>query len=199
MTNSVAIEIRSVAPQLMRRWPGEKPTPPRTTKKTLELIQKRMKAEWLEALYLRDGVVGLPNDNIFSCLLDGAARLRSKDAVRCGVYVVEEFVPLRVYSGPDDNRGRVLQGDPDTYYKNEHIDIRGVCLNPKAKTRGDRCRPIFRHWGLTFHLCYDGALIDHNLLKQVLEKAGDFVGLGDYRPRFGRFRLVGFAPAGEVA
>ena len=55
-----------------------------------------------------------------------------------------------------------------------------------------RSRPIFKEWSCTFVF----EIIDENLnylvLKEILEAAGKYKGVGDFRPEFGRFEVVEF-------
>ena len=50
------------------------------------------------------------------------------------------------------------------------------------------CRPRFNDWACQIEIVYDPSLIDKTALVIALTKAGDVVGLGDYRPLFGRFK-----------
>jgi len=53
-----------------------------------------------------------------------------------------------------------------------------------------RCRPIFREWEIDFTVLFDERAIQREDLDMVVGDAGTMIGLGDYRPRFGRFELV---------
>ncbi|QZD26289.1 hypothetical protein [Salmonella phage vB_Si_DR094] len=50
-------------------------------------------------------------------------------------------------------------------------------------------RPIFRDWSVEFGLMFDEEQITKEELLMVLENAGNLCGVGDWRPRFGRFSV----------
>lgn len=55
-----------------------------------------------------------------------------------------------------------------------------------------RARPRFDEWELEFQIrCMDDR-IEFLVLKQVLENAGMYIGVGDYRPRYGLFDITKF-------
>lgn len=50
-----------------------------------------------------------------------------------------------------------------------------------------RCRPIFNDWYCEIELWYDETRLDEAELQEIVAYAGRFVGVCDYRPKFGRF------------
>jgi hypothetical protein len=50
-----------------------------------------------------------------------------------------------------------------------------------------RYRPIFRNWSLSATVMVNEDVVNLNEVKKALVDAGNLIGLGDYRPRFGRF------------
>lgn len=69
------------------------------------------------------------------------------------------------------------------------IDKRWVRI---GQARIARCRPRFDQWELKFKVrCLDDR-IQPLIVKQVLETAGFYYGIGDYRPRYGLFEVVNF-------
>jgi len=76
-------------------------------------------------------------------------------------------------------------------HKNQsyQIDKRAVNIN---RSKILRCRPRFDKWELTFRIIIKDDRIEPLLVKQVLENAGRFHGVGDYRPRFGLFEVIKF-------
>ncbi len=47
--------------------------------------------------------------------------------------------------------------------------------------------PIFLSWAAEFEIAYMQDVIDEAALVRAVDEAGRRVGIGDYRPRFGRF------------
>lgn len=70
------------------------------------------------------------------------------------------------------------------------IDSRPVVVQ---KARIMRHRPLFPEWSAEFTIYYDEQQFTENIVKEILENAGAFVGIGDYRPErggpFGRFKV----------
>jgi hypothetical protein len=50
-----------------------------------------------------------------------------------------------------------------------------------------RTRPMFKEWSADIEIHYLQTLLNDNEIKQFVETAGQLVGLGDWRPKFGRF------------
>jgi hypothetical protein len=70
------------------------------------------------------------------------------------------------------------------------VDIRPVVVQ---RSRILRARPRFDNWGLEFQIINNDPTIIHmDTLKRILEDAGKYYGLGDFRPEFGTFRVEEF-------
>ncbi|MGB1100682.1 MAG: hypothetical protein ACPGYS_07215, partial [Flavobacteriales bacterium] len=65
-------------------------------------------------------------------------------------------------------------------------DIRGVKV---GMARTMRCRPIFRQWSIDVDVKYNPDLIDRSDVLKSMCDAGQQCGLGDFRPKFGRFEV----------
>lgn len=183
----IGVLIRGRSPLLMNRYPGELPSEPKPPrgKKTQEHIDANRKKKWLRAAYWARDTFHVPPENIEAMMVQGARKNRRGEDFKSAVMVVEDFVPLIFYTSPEDTKGKQLTGKLENYYVPDHIDIRGVVIQ---KARVDACRPIFREWGLAFTVRYDSEDIEEAHIRSALEKAK----LGDFRPRFGQFRIVEF-------
>jgi hypothetical protein len=51
-------------------------------------------------------------------------------------------------------------------------------------------RPMFKDWSCEFTINITDDMIDTNVLKEILMEAGKHKGVGDWRPKFGRFEVV---------
>ena len=73
-----------------------------------------------------------------------------------------------------------------------HVDSRPVVI-PATRGRLLRHRPMFDEWKIEAILQVDERLVDISLLRKCLNDAGDYVGIGDFRPQrkgpYGRFRV----------
>jgi hypothetical protein len=73
-----------------------------------------------------------------------------------------------------------------------HTDSRAVVI-PATKGRLLRHRPMFDKWTISFNMLIVSSMFDVNLARRVLDDAGLYVGIGDFRPQkkgpFGRFQV----------
>jgi len=74
----------------------------------------------------------------------------------------------------------------DLFKKDEYKDFRTVKISTSKILR---CRPIFQEWSCTVEVWFDEVRIDEIDLMQILNYSGKYIGVCDYRPKFGRFNL----------
>ena len=144
----------------------------RTDEDDLELSR----LEWLGGLYF-DDVVGpyLPGDNIFKCLVEAARRTRQGKQVEQGLFLTTEVNPLG-YQGPRDVDG--LWKDANYVFR-KAVKVQ--------QSRLIRTRPMFRSWVTQVEGKVDPNVLDPRDLEQIAASAGSYIGLGDWRPRYGLF------------
>lgn len=135
--------------------------------------------EWFGGLYLSEsGRICIPCDNIERCIQQGGQKQRIGKDVQAGVFVQEPEIEI---DHPDISGKKIekLYGDP-------RFTIRkGVKIQT---SRIIRIRPMIpTGWTLAFTLEFDETLINSRNLEQAILDAGTYVGLGDWRPKFGRF------------
>lgn len=141
-------------------------------------LVRAAKIEFLGSLYLDDsGEPCIPVELILASLLAGARAHKLGKQFAAGVYDVTGQSTFRLeYRGPRD---------PDQLYElDDFRDRRGVRVQT---SRIIRTRPIFRGWSCSFNLEFDPTLVSRSEIETALQRAGKAVGIGDYRPRFGRF------------
>lgn len=147
--------------------------------------------EWREYLYAdSDGQIYQPASHIEGALIKAAASFKIagkrgktyKDLFQANVFIDPERIPHKGYTVPE-----VLDTDGD---KGLYLDVRPVVVQ---RARVVRIRPCFKPgWKLEFEIQVIDDEIQPGLLQDVLTLAGKAVGIGDYRPRFGRFNVVRF-------
>lgn len=73
------------------------------------------------------------------------------------------------------------------------VDTRAV-RNPSTGGRRLCSRPLFNDWRLTFHVQLDPTVIGEKLLRDIVDTAGQRIGIGAFRPAckgpFGRFKVT---------
>lgn len=181
---SMQVKLTSALPLLMHNERLANPLDP-AVKALKPLHAKRKKTEDdYEALsYLEfkggiyhDEAMGpyIPAHWILGTVRDGAEMTKQgRDVVRA-VMLQETQVRLD-YVGPRDIDG---------LWKKQFYDRRMV---GNQKNRVLRTRPRFDKWSIEFGLMFDETVFDSPQMVGILQTAGRMVGLGDYRPVFGRF------------
>lgn len=132
--------------------------------------------EWEGSLYYANDIgLYIPAENIEATIRDGAkARRKGKDIVRC-FNVQEMRVPLDI--------GENLTLDQ----LREDYRFRDVRQMKVMRARVTRTRGRFNMWQITFTANYDENMIDLATITDATEFAGQYVGLCDSRPKYGKF------------
>lgn len=187
MLEKLEVTLVGAAPLLMKNglladpgWEGTKELKALTgkRKKTDDDLLAIREAEWRRSLYLdMDGRVAIPSDNILALVVEGARKSKLGKQAQSGVYEAQAFYPLQ-YEGPKDI-GKL-------YQQSRFVDVRSVVVQ---RARVMRTRPKFDQWSLPIQLLVETSVIETRDVLAALSAAGHVVGLGDFRPRFGRFEV----------
>lgn len=147
--------------------------------KTDEDHENIARLEHAGSLYL-DPDVGpyVPGQNVERCLVDAARISKQGVKVQRGVFIETDVNPLG-YTGPRD---------VDGLWKDENF--RHVASVKVGQSRTMRCRPMFNAWSVEADGILDPAVIDLTDLNAIAVTAGQMIGLGDWRPRYGRFEAT---------
>ena len=135
-------------------------------------------------LYLSaDGkTIIMPQPSLFSCIV--AAGKFFKNGKSKITTIKTSLIPACVFFS-------------DTEFPLVHdgwsVDTRAVRI-PSTGGRIQRHRPIFDRWSLTFSVTLDTAEMSERLFREIVDAAGNKIGLGDFRPEtkgpFGRFKVT---------
>ena len=185
MLNTIKVRVIGLRPLLMHADKFANPLDP-LTKAHKELTGKRKKtdedheaiarSEWLGGMYIDEVGPYLPGVNLESCLVAGGKLSKLGTQLKRSVEVMDEKCYL-IYKGPKTATELWDAG---------FTDARSV----KVQTaRLMRYRPMFREWSCEVELAYDPESIYREQVIKCLEDGGQFCGVGDYRPKFGRFRV----------
>lgn len=182
----MTVKITGTRPLLMHADVFADPLNP-LTKAHKELTSKRKKSdddheaiaksEWRGGMYFEDDIGPyIPGVNVEASLIAGAKLSRLGTQIKRSVEVMNERCKLE-YEGP-----RTIKGLWDKAF----YDARSV----KVQTsRLMRYRPLFRKWSTEFEVAFDPESINREQVIKCLEDAGQYCGVGDYRPKFGRFAV----------
>lgn len=124
----------------------------------------------------KDGTICVPAMAILGCMREaakehkvpGKGKKTLTKYVLSGLHIEPEMIPLT----------------PQEY----EVDARPVVV---MRSRVIRWRPRFDEWSLTFRVkLIDESIFNPTLVRNVIEDAGKFVGLLDFRPYFGLFEVT---------
>ncbi len=81
-----------------------------------------------------------------------------------------------------------------------HVDTRPVVI-PATGGRILRHRPMFDAWTITFTLTVDTDLVDIPTIRKIVEDAGKYAGIGDFRPPrkgpYGKWQIIKWESNGK--
>ena len=160
-------------------------------KKTDADFLQLSRIEWEAGLYFDDdGYIGIPSENVWAMIERAGRKTKDGKRVKQGVRVDGAVLRLKF---PDD--GVRLSAKPNTQddvpsgslnslydkYKDRRV------ANPRGQGSVVRTRPRFDKWSLCCTLLYDQEVIDERTLLEIVQTAGKYEGLGDYREKYGHF------------
>jgi len=146
-------------------------------KKTDDAWVYAHKCEFLGGLYLDDALEPcITGESLEAMICAGAKATKQGKAVKAGIMVDGNF--SLDYKGP-----RTADGLWDArFFKTQGARV--------GQNRVMRTRPCFTGWACTFDIHYNPTLINKGDIRKFIARAGEECGIGDYRPRFGRFEVA---------
>ena len=185
---TIGVKIRGVSPLMQHRYPlpdfADLGKGGKQQSGSIDYTR-----EWVNYLYTADGEVYQPAVHIEGALVKAAAdfkiqgkRGRSyKDLFKGAVFVTPDRIPHGIKVPTE------LDCDAD---KPLYLDVRPVVVQ---RARVIRIRPTFAPgWELAFNIEVISDQVPDGIVNDALVYAGKAVGIGDFRPRFGRFMVTAF-------
>lgn len=165
---------------------------------------------WIGNMYHNDEFVTIPSENISRCLMQGGTQVlvpggkggkTFKSQTRSGMVVNEEQWPLLVSGKPIPVKEILALHEEEDFNKHvEKAKSLRFSLYVKRAAIGNnkhvRVRPRFSNWSATGTISVWDDQLTIKALKDIVKIAGDYKGLGDWRPSsktpgpFGRFAGV---------
>lgn len=181
----IDVEIKGVSPLLQHRYALKSDTNEAAKKKSGKVDYSE---QWIDSLYWNEEIgVYQPATHIEGAIIKAAVNFQItgkrgktyKDLFKSAVFVRPDYIPFGI------------KGDPKKLLENGKfdVDIRPVVVQ---RSRVERVRPIFQNWNLRFQIEIHDDQLPIEVIKEVLDHAGKFQGIGDFRPRYGRFQVVNF-------
>jgi len=174
----INVELTSTSAMLHHRFATEEhgENSSKIKKKVYVPVEEAEKASYKNP----DGTLFQPSEHILGVLIRSGVGFKYegkktyKEIIKAGIVVEPDNIPLL------DNEGNVRT----TW---DEIDARPVVVQ---RARVVRWRPKFNEWKLRLQLIIiNEDLISVAALKDIMEASG-MLGIGDYRPRFGRFQVT---------
>jgi hypothetical protein len=178
--------LKSVCPMLMHN--GQMADPANVFAKAMKATSgKRAKTdadyeemarlEFLGGLYMGKSGPVIPPQNVRGMLIRAARKRKEGKQAEAGVFILNNAV--LEYNGPTD---------ADALWEEESFRHRAIVVVGRARVA--RTHPIFEEWQAKVKVTYDDELVNERQLDEWFEIAGSIIGLGDWRPQFGRFEVV---------
>lgn len=162
----------------LNKWTREIKKVAGIRKKTDDHFEELRRLEWFGGLYMdQANRICLPEDVVLGACVSGAKKSKNGEKAKAGIIGAVPFFRVE-YDGPED---------PLQLFKDEKFcDYRLVGVN---NGRVMRARPRFDAWSVPVELLFDPDVIDGREVLAAAEACGQLVGVGDFTPRYGRFRV----------
>lgn len=135
--------------------------------------------EWEAGAYWKDGLgLYIPAENVEATIINGAKSFKRGTDIQKFCNVIDLYIPLDY--GENLTKEELIKNY-------EYRDTRPMRVQ-RAKIM--RTRPRFDKWCIKFKMQYDEKKIDLETIINALEYAGNYVGLCDSRPKYGKFSSV---------
>jgi hypothetical protein len=147
-------------------------------KKTDDDLLKIRKLEWFGGLYLDENRhPALTEEQVVKAGVEGARKNKLGKQASAAILTDRAFFPLE-YKGPRDLEA--------LYADERFVDYRPVGV---SASKVMRARPRFNEWRCPIEVLYDTTVVRREEVVDAYRNAGMLVGLGDWRPKFGRFEV----------
>jgi len=181
MIGKINVTIRGVSPLLMNQDTGERP-------KIKDHSSPENKEREFQVAQYRDskGVLMQPAEMLEKALEVAGGSFQFKGAkkygkVLCGgVFIEPQEIPHKVITVK-----KVKFGEVEPFAKM-------VRIPPRTGARVMKTRAIIRDWELDFVINVVNDSINFDTLQDIVTAAGAFNGIGDWRPKYGRFEVIKF-------
>lgn len=183
---SVTFRLKSIAPMLMHN--GQTADPLNRWAKLLKQVSsKRAKTdadyeemariEFYAGLYMGEHGPIIPAHVIDAMTINAAKKSKEGMLAKSGVFCLDHA--RLEYDGPCT---------PEELWANERFHFSSIVRVGTARVA--RMRPIFREWEANVTLNVEASVVNPARLTDWMLAAGTQVGLGDWRPQYGRFQAT---------
>jgi len=164
----INVEVSGISPLLINKFVHEPSTRKKKTYVPEEEAEKKVYRN-------NDGKCFVPTKNFKAAMTKAGSdftmsgRKKYKEYIKSGIFFESEEAML----------------EPSEYIIHEEpVNIQGAMVLS--------WRPKFVDWKATFAMMITDDMLDKNVVKEILEAAGAYKGVGSYRPEYGRFKVDKF-------
>jgi len=171
------VEVKGISPLLYNRFVDTQ-IDSKSKKRTGSPVEQN----YLEKIYMNENKPYIPSVYFRNCLIEAGKQFKitgkGKSNYSKLIGATVDVVPA------------IILND------NEFVPFRISAVNPMTKGRMIVTRPKMDVWGCKFEVVLNDDVIDGVVIKDILEHAGRYVGIGDWRPdkkgMFGKFIVTSF-------
>jgi hypothetical protein len=184
--NKVSYKLTSSAPLIQHNGQTADPLN-KYTKLLKQISSKRAKTdadheemariEFYASLYMSEDGPIIPNFMIDALIVNGAKKSKEGQVAKSGCFCLEHA--KLDYKGPRKT---------EELWKDESFHFSRIVRI--GQSRVSRMRPIFNEWSAIINLHVEDTMVNTSRVDEWLNAAGTQVGLGDWRPQYGRFTAV---------
>ena len=186
---TIKICLQGVSPLLCHN--GQTADPRNTYAKAMKAVSSKRKKtdadldelarlEWLAGLYRSGAELVIPDYVLESTMIGGAKKSKRGPQAKCGMFFTEHAV-LNFIGKPAEINDQTLA---EMFESGDFTHTIGVRV---GMSKVMRTRPIFRNWSCEALVQYDPDVLNKRDIEEIAIDAGKLVGLGDWRPKHGRF------------
>ena len=146
-------------------------------KKTDSDLEELARIEFLAGLYMGETGPVVPAMVVDACIINAAKRSKEGMIAKSGFFASSN-APLE-YDGPRT---------ADELWQDDRFRL-SVPVRVQS-ARVIRTRPIFHEWAVTATVQYEDSVVTAAAVAGWFAIAGALVGVGDWRPRYGRFQAT---------
>jgi hypothetical protein len=183
---TVTVEIRGTSPLIIHRFTEEAEQAEATRRVKVDKPNRRDEAT-KHAYIAPDGTFFFNAFSIPASMANAGANHKMRGSRKTLKFIVPSAVRMSV------DAVTILNGNGPA--KDFEVDSRPVTI-PATKGRIMRHRPRFDCWGAKFDLVVNDNLLSLDDVHKLLNEAGEYIGIGDFRPEkrgpFGCFRVASF-------
>lgn len=167
----VEVSIEGVAPLLMNKFTEVKSSESKRGKKVYDPSTEAEKKTYRT----ETGKLFLPSTHFKASMVKAATDFKMsgkksyKDYIKSGVFIEEQEIVL------NQQKYEIF-----------------ACPVVIQRARVMSWRPMFKTWSCSFKVEITDEFVNPITLKEILEMAGRYKGVGDFRPEYGRFKVTKF-------